>query len=423
MENKTQEYTILSNFERKVDALECSSCLLSLNAMSMSLSVDVCQMTKYFELLLKSWQECLPLGDASDVQFSIWGNKMWEIIQKVRHAFFMYNIHLNQYEYESACFLDFKNLQDVVGPTDDSMLPLQMVKEGDSGIILVCALRKLSEVLLEISEFLNSPTEEQIMNSFDQWWECYLKHYHKPCQKRYNKWKIQYTNRTLKKHLQERIDKETEAFRKMFMNDDEFEMVYDSEQKVIDIEGVSRFLFTNTERFGVSHIDNRPLFSKELLKLFSFVDLLTMMQCDLQPKRKQAERAVAPVVVDELEEKVMELVDKIRHLVAEPWAQHLPKLWKTIFTHFRNNISKAGPHETFKEYSKKTLYCIIGHLKMKGVYQQEVSYVELTKCLEGANNGKRKYLNNGLVELEPSLKQRIESFVEQEIQKLQTKSR
>ena len=113
MENKTQEYTILSNFERKVDALACSSCLLSLNAMSMSLAVDVCRMTKYFELLLKSWQGCLPLGDAFDVQFSMWGNKMWEIIQKVQHAFFMNNVHLNQYEYDSVCFLDFKKYTNV----------------------------------------------------------------------------------------------------------------------------------------------------------------------------------------------------------------------------------------------------------------------------------------------------------------------
>jgi len=412
MENKTREYTILSNFERKVDALECSSCLLSMNAMSMSLAVDVCRMTKYFELLLKSWQGCLPLGDAYDVQFSIWGNKMWEIIQKVRHAFYMNNVHLNQYEYESVCYLDFKNQQEAYGPTDDSLIPLQTVKEGNPGVILVCALRKLSEVLLEISEFLNSPTEEQIMNSFEQWWDCYMKHYHKSCLKKYNKWKIQYTNRTLKKHLQERIEKDIEAFRKMFLNDDEFEMVYDSEQKVIDIEGVSRFLFTNTERFGVSQIDSRPAFSKELLKLFNFVDTWRMMQSDLQPKKKHTEKAAAPVV-DELEIKVMALVEKIQHHVTQQWERRLPKLWKAIFTNFRNEISKAGPHETFKEYSKKTLYCIIGHLKMKEVYQQQVSNVELTKCLEGVNNGKRKYLNNGLEELESSLKQRIESFVNQ----------
>lgn len=417
MDNKTQQYTILSNFERKVDALECSSCLLSLNAMSMSLAVDACRLTKYFELLLNSWQTCLPLGDAYDVQFSMWGNKMWEIVQKVRHAFFMNNVHLNQYEYESACYLDFKNLQDTVGPMDGSMIPLQAVKEGDSGIILVCALRKLSEVLLEISEFLNSPTEEQIANSFEQWWECYVKHYHKPCQKKYNKWKIQYTSRTLKKHLQVRIEKETEAFRKMFQDDDEFEMVYDSERKDIDIEGVSRFLFTNTERFGVSYIDNRPAFSKELVKLFNFVDTWRMMQDDLQPKRKQSEKAAAPVV-DELEVKVNGLVGKLHHLAAETWAQHLPKLWKSIFTKFRGEISKAGTHEKFKEYSKKTVYCIIGHLKMKGVYQQQVSNLKLTTQLEGANNGMRKYLNNGLIELEPSLRVRIESFIDQEMKRL-----
>ena len=44
MDNNTQEYTILSNFEHKADALACSSCLLSLNAMSISLAVDACRL-------------------------------------------------------------------------------------------------------------------------------------------------------------------------------------------------------------------------------------------------------------------------------------------------------------------------------------------------------------------------------------------
>ena len=38
--------------------------------------------------------------------------------------------------------------------------------------------------------------------------------------------------------------------------------------------------------------------------------------------------------------------------------------------------------------------------------------------LEGMNNGMRKYLNSGLVELEQSLRERIESFVDQEMQRL-----
>ena len=234
MDNKTQQYTILSNFERKVDALECSSCLLSLNAMSMSLAVDACRLTKYFELLLKEWQECLPLGDACDVNFTTWGSKVWEMIQKTRYAFSLNNVQLNQYEYESDCYLDFRNQQDAVGPMDGSMMPLQTVKEGNSGIILICALRKLSEILMEISEFLSSPTEEQITSSFEKWQECYMKQYHPACLKKYNNWKIKYTPRTLKKNLKDRMEQELGNFRKMFLNDDEFELVYDSEQKDID---------------------------------------------------------------------------------------------------------------------------------------------------------------------------------------------
>ncbi len=421
MDDNTQEYIILSNFERKVDALECSSCLLSLNAMSMSIAVDACRLTKLFESLLKEWQECLPLGYAHDVQFSVWGSKIWELVMKVQTIFFRNNIRLNLFEYESPSFLSFKDCQDTIGPIEDSMLPLQSVREGEPGVILVCALRKLSEILLEISEFLNSPTESQISDSFEQWRDCYMKHYHKLCQKRYDKWKIRYTSRTLKKNLQERIKSETETFRKMFQNDDEFEMVYDSEKMDIDIEGVSRFLFTNTDRFGVSYKGDTPAFSKELLKLFNFIDTWTMMKNDLQPKKKQAEKAIVPVV-DELELKVNGIVGKIKHLAAEQWDQHLPQLWKSIYTKFKSEISKAGPHEKFREFSKKTLYCIIGHLKSKGIYL-EVSNAELTRYLEGVNNGMRKYLNNGLIELDKSLKKRIEAFLDQEIKRLAAEAR
>ena len=416
MDNYTHQYTLLNNFERKANTLECSPCLLSLNAMSLSLAIDACRLTKFFKLLLTDWQGCLPLGEAYDVNFTTWGSKIWEMIQKVRYAFSLNNVYLNQYEFESVCYLDFKTNQDNVGPIDESMMPIQMVKGGEPGIILVCALRELHEVMMEISEFLNSPTEEQIASSFEQWMDCYKKQYHKACQKKYNKWKILYSPRTLRKNLKERMSLELENFRKMFLSDDEFDLVYDSEQKDIDIDGVSRFLFTNPERFGVSHKDNRSSFSKELLRLFSFVDTWYMMQADLQPKKKQAEKA-APVV-DELEVKVKEVVGKIRHLASDRWSQHLPKLWKSIYTNFRSEIGKAGSHEKFKEYSKKTLYCIIGHLKMKGVYQQQISNLELTFTLEGANNGMRKYLNNGLIELEQTLKGRIEQFVDQEMQRL-----
>ena len=76
-----------------------------------------------------------------------------------------------------------------------------------------------------------------------------------------------------------------EEFKKLFVNDDEFEQVFDVEQRTIDLDGLSRFLFTHAERFGVSFIDDRPMFSNELLQLFNFIELWKLMQADLVSPR------------------------------------------------------------------------------------------------------------------------------------------
>ena len=129
------------------------------------------------------------------------------------------------------------------------------------------------------------------------------------------------------------------------------------------------------------------------------------------------EKEEAKSQTDALEAMVMGYVEKVQHLVTDGWRPRHHDLWRKIYKTFKKEISKAGPHEKFKEYSKKTLYCIIGHLKQKGAYKQ-ISNLELTVTLEGMNNGMRKYLNSGLVELEQSLRERIESFVDLEMQRL-----
>ena len=108
----------------------------------------------------------------------------------------------------------------------------------------------------------------------------------------------------------------------------------------------------------------------------------------------------------------MAQVGKVQHLSTDKWRERLPQLWRRLFRAFRSEIAKAGSHEKFKEYSKKTVYCILGHLKAKGMYISEVTNVEYTRLLEGTNNGMRKYVNNGLAELDPQLKQRIAEHVE-----------
>ena len=411
--DKTGELNILENLERKIGTLGSSSCLMSLNMMSLSMTIDVCRTARYFETLLEQWQECLPLGDARDVNFSSWGGKIWDMMKEVQRVFSLHCVNLNLYEYEAESYVNFKEEQQQVGIYEATIRPAQLIEADNVPVILICSLRELAEVLLEISEFLNSPTEEQIAASFQKWSENYKKHYQRSCANRYKRWKIQYSTRTLKKHLQERMAKEMEEFKTLFVNDDEFEQVFDVEQRTIDFDGLSRFLFTHTERFGVSFIDARPMFSKELLQLFNFIELWKLIQTDMQSTKKRAEQTA--VIKDEIEEKVMETVKKVEQLVVQDWSKHANVLWKKIYRTFKAEISKAGPHEKFKEYSKKTVYCIIGHLKSKGVYNKTATNVEVTKLLEGCNNGMRKYVNNGLQELEPALQERLKVFIHEEM--------
>lgn len=414
--DKTGELNILESLERKIGTLGSSSCLMSLNMMSLSMTIDVCRTARYFETLLEQWQECLPLGNARDVNFSSWGGKIWDMMKEVQRVFSLHCVNLNLYEYEAESYVNFKEEQQQVGIYEATIRPAQLIEADNVPVILICSLRELAEVLLEISEFLNSPTEEQIAASFQKWSENYKKHYQHSCANRYKRWKIQYSTRTLKKHLQERMAKETEDFKTLFVNDDEFEQVFDVEQRTIDFDGLSRFLFTHTERFGVSFIDARPMFSKELLQLFNFIELWRLIQTDMQSTKKRPEQTA--VIKDEIEEKVMETVKKVEQLVVQDWSKHANVLWKKIYRTFKAEISKAGPHEKFKEYSKKTVYCIIGHLKSKGVYNKTATNVEVTKLLEGCNNGMRKYVNNGLQELEPALQERLKVFIHEEMKKI-----
>lgn len=415
MENSA-ELNILTHIEQKISALGNSTCLLSLNAASLGVAVDLCRSKRWMELLLDEWKECLPLGEAHDLNFTAWGNKVFQMLQEVRRVYSLHHLQVNLYEYESETFLAFEEEQQKVGVYDSDLSVLSMVDGTSVPRILICALRSLSEVLMRISEFLNSPTEELIASSFRKWEENYRKHYQPFCANGYKRWKIQYSKRTLKKYLQEKMAQELENFRSRFFNDDEFDQVFDTEQYSIDIDGLSRFLFTHAERFGVSHIDPSPMFSKELLDLFNFVELWRLMQYDLTPAKKRTEETVP--VKDEIEEKVLLLVSKVEEFAVESWSTALPGLWKRIYHKFKDDISKPGPHEKFKEYSKKTVYCIIGHLKRKGVYSSSATNVAMTIRLEGSNNGMRKYVNNGLVELDDELARQLTEFIGAEMQRV-----
>lgn len=164
--------------------------------------------------MLQQWQVCLPLGDARDVNFPLWGDKIWDMIKVVRNSYRLSSVDVNMYEFESGCYLLFKEKQAGVDAMGNSIEPFKSILGSEVPVVLVCALRELIEVLMQISEFLNSPTEELIAASFDQWKSCYRKHYSKNCQQRYKNWKIQYSPRALKKSLQERMEKSLRTSRR-----------------------------------------------------------------------------------------------------------------------------------------------------------------------------------------------------------------
>lgn len=410
----TPDNNLLTNIEQKTFCLGNSPCLLSLHAISLSLAIDACRLTKCFELLLENWQQCLPLGEAYDVNFPSWGAKIWEMMKTVKKAYYLHNVEVNLYEYESECFFDFKEAQQDVAFDKSSQSLFQNTKVEDIPTILICALRDLNEVLMEVTEFLNSPTEELIEVSWRQWQENYRTHYLKACQKDYQKWKISFSSRTLKKHLEDKRREVLEEFKQQFLNDDEFEQVFDEEHMSLDIDGLSRFLFTHADRFGVSHIDEmRPFFSQELVALFRFVELWTMIGNDLQMSKKRKEKTSPQE--DDVETKVFALLAKLNGVVSEDWSQQITPLWKHIFKEFGKEIAQVGVREKFKEFSKKKLYCIVGYLKERNVYRSDETYANVTKLLEGENNGMRKYINNGLSELDESLRKRMKVFIDEKI--------
>lgn len=387
----------LTFIETKVEALNTCSCLLSLNSMSLGLAVDVCRTTRYFELLLNSWQNCMPLGEASDVNFAMWGGKLWEMMRKVRTAYMMQHVDVSEYKYEMDSYLQFKESQQAVDVYDSSLEALHEVEGEDVPIILMCSMRALSEVLMQISEFLNTPSEDLLATSYEKWVDNYKLHYQKDCRMQYKKWRLQFTQRTLKKHLQERLKMELGSFKQAFFkNDDEFELVYDVEQKQIDIEGLSRFLFAHVERFGVSYIDPHPMLSNELVSLFNFVETLKLLQADLRPSEKAAQKKLGEKGCSENEmkemcKKILTHTAGLKSLFGEDWDKWQQLCKKVCLeTDLFDKLKKVNPRYNEWKINQKMVCNMIG-LFLKEL-ELNISVMVINKILCQKNI--RVYISN-----------------------------
>ena len=409
---KTYGYILLDTIAHEVEAADGEHRRLSLECLCRGMAVDAVLATGYFGELLTAWRQCLPLGEVSDVTFSQSGSLLQRWISVVAARLRRVGVKVDANVCDRDMLTAFKEW---VAATADSADGLSQPEGCDVATVLVSALHELSETLTAISRLLAKPTEKQIARSYERWKEFHHQQLSQELQEEYDQWKVQYPPRLLRRHLKERMAAEKEAFRQSFRDADEFEQVFDSERNAVDDDGLGRFLFTHSDRFGSSSLRQPfPYFSEQLRQVFDFVALWEWLCADLMPEsaRKKEEAKSQP---DALEATVMGYVAKVQHLVTDGWKPRHHDLWQKILKTFRKEITRASPHEMFKEFSKKTVCCILGHLKQHGVYE-DVDNVAFTRQLEGCNNYLRKYINNGLVELEDSLRTHVKRVLDQELQ-------
>ena len=410
--NKTYGYILLETIEREVEAADGEHRRLSLECLCRGMAVDVVLATGYFGELLTAWRQCLPLGEVSDVTFSQSASRLQRWISVVTASYRPVGVKVDADASNREMLTAFREW---VAATADSADGQPKPENCDVATVLVSALHELSDTLTTIARLLAKPTVKQIARSFERWKEFHKMYCSQELQEEYDQWKVQYPPRLLRRHLKERMVTEKEAFRQLFHDADEFEQVFDSECNAVDDDGLGRFLFTHSDRFGSSSLRQPfPYFSDQLRRVFDFVALWDWLRADLTPEsvRKKEE---AKSQTDAMEVMVMGYVEKVQHLVTDGWKPRHHDLWQKILKTFRKEITRASPHEMFKEFSKKTVCCILGHLKQHGVYE-DVDNVAFTRQLEGCNNYLRKYINNGLVELEDSLRTHVKRVLDQELQ-------
>lgn len=407
------DYIRLLRIENVASLFDGCVSLANLNAIALCVAFEARQVREKLVLKLNVWRGCLPLGEAADVNFFAWGENIRRLLFSASHAYGRFGCKVNPMDYESAHYLRFLDgLACEHSARDGSLEPLVGVGSEAMGSIVVCALRSLYEQVMEIFEFFASPDDDLITVSFAKWQSYYNEHYREECRRVYERWKNCFGHRTRRKHLKDRKEKDLLALKKMYFNDsdEEFEEVYDVAAQRIDLDGMAHFVFQNAKRFGVSYMGGKHGLSRELCDLFDSIARWEMMEADLKP-RAQKHVVVKAAATDLVKESVMAYVGKISAHVSEQWQPHVTKLWELIYTRFREHIIKAGKREKFKEWSKKTVCCLIGHLRAQGVYTKTHA-TELSLKLEGNKNSPcRRYINQGLLDIEEPLNKEMKAYV------------
>ena len=217
-----------------------------------------------------------------------------------------------------------------------------------------------------------------------------------------------------------RLKTELETFKQTFINnDDEFELVYDAEQKKIDIEGLSHFLFTHVERFGVSYIDPRPMLSQELIALFNFVEIWKMIRADMRPTEKAVQKQ--PTNKDDADEETKEMTQKLlthsaqlEELFGENWGKW-QQLCKRVCMdkELLDKLKKVNPRFNEWKMNQKLVCNIIGLFMQKLNINVSIAVVNSRLCNKNIRSyiSKHQDFSGSSTDLSRSQYERIEKLL------------
>ena len=407
----SSEYSKLERVRLAVSLTEGCESLLSLNAVCLDVAIEACEAHGALDFDYVMWKGVLPLGEALDVNFNAWGGKLWWMLQAVSNAYKRMNVECNSLAMDTESYVRFKDSY-----RNGSLEALVSIGSENIPNVAICAIRELYELVMNIAELLNNPSEELITQSFESWFNNYQQVFGPECRKVYCRWKNYFGKRTRRKHLMERREKDLASLKKLYFQDkdDEFEEVFDPQNNCFDMDGIAHYLFKNPRVFGFSSTEPNCGISKELHEFFDYLERWRMMEEDLRPRAQKGQKEREEKKRDTAADEVLEYVGRIGGFAAKGWETNIHALWQKIVRRFAAQIMQAGKRETFKKFSKKTVCCIVGHLKKLGIYEN-VPTAKMVVELEGKNTALRNYLGSGLAELNEDTQKEIKAYISEAI--------
>jgi len=268
----------------------------------MSFAMYIYDCSLYFRALLMRWEEHLPLlGEAQDVEFLEWTEKIDEAIENVcspidsdRSSFFTgQDKNLCEEEIEGL-YAIYKGSDDFKKKIED-MSQYLLEHNADIEQLIVDVSQILKDILVNLDKSLlyaESSKYEDVYNRLSSLWESdwpAIKH------DEYDTYVQKWPPRVFKKNMEKRIDELLSQFitnqfeerwQPLINCSSDWDNIYDPESKTIDPQAIGRC--------AIAYRREEWFTSSTLPTLLAFVRLISFMQEQVAVSESQQQKQVAP---------------------------------------------------------------------------------------------------------------------------------